>query len=1463
MVRSGSKVDIQAALMSRAAETVMVATLTAASEPVPPAQRLLHITHARQDEAWVHGVLIPALGLAEGQFWTRAEDDLGALKLEELERAVVSCRYTLLVASSAARVDQWTQLASMLAEHLGLEEGKPRLLVVTRDFEPGSERAKDLLPLRQRCLMCLDGSDPERSAAALAALAAQLALTETEESPTECPYPGLRMFGAGDPASCFDRPDLFFGRDDEGRAIVTQLRTTGRALLVGPSGCGKSSLVRARVLPAFDHGADATAVVRPHMDADAALRAGLESIDPQLAAATDAYLAAAGQPGALTVLMEAAAGAERLVYVDQLEEVFRDDNDENGSRAAFFARLSALAHVPGVALLLAMRADFYGDLMRSQAWDDFKDHRVELTPLRGAALREAIVRPAERVGVHVEVDLVERLVREAEQDRAAEALPLLQVALEQLWAQREWRYLSLASYARIIDGDRHGLDAVLARHADDSIVVLAEPQRVLARRVLIDLVHLGEGRPDTRRRRNSSELRRSGDDVDALERVLAHLSARRLIAVGAEAGETPALGVALCSSEAAPYPIERHVDLAHDTLITGWPALAGWIAERRDDLRTQRQLEARAATGGLLSASELPEFTRWVAWIDTPAGQTLGATESLRTLVRRSVAARRLRRRAFAIGLTGAVTFAIVFWLQTVELRDERTKTQRSISKAAETAQMVVFDVEKGLRTLAGASDVREKVLKRTRDLLAELRKLGKLTEDVQRTGMMGKLAEGDFALERGRLEEAHTIFQEVRADAQRRAATDVEDVQWQSDLAVAFERLGRVATKAGQLDIARGWFEQSLVVRKSLINRDPDRPDWQRDLSLISERLGDVAIMASQLGDAQTWFEQSLAIRKRLTARKPSNMDWQSELSTSYSRLGDVAVMAGRLDEASGWFEQDLAVRKTLVSNRPNNADWQRHLSCALDRLGDIAMKDGRLEVARKWYEQALAVSKVLAAKDPNNIEWRSDLAVSYDKLGDVASKADQVDVARAWFEQTLVISKALAAQEPTNTKWQRNVSVALMKLGDVTISTGQLEAARNWVEQAFSIGNTLTAKDPDNTEWQRDLMVFSSRLGDIAVKAGQLDVARAWFERSLAMARSLARDPQYITGQADLSYFYTKLGDVAVSAGQFEAARTWFEQDLAISKALVAGDPNNTHWQNNLLVSYSRLGDVAVTAGKFEVARASFERSLAIGKALATQDPGNAEWQYNLAAGFEKLGSVAIKAGQFDSARPWFQQAHAVREKMIAKDPNNAELHNRLALTMEQLGDIACRAGQLDIARVTFEQLLAIRRELTVKDSSNAVWQMNLGAAFARLGELEVKAGHLEAALARFEQALGVARTLAAQDPANAEWQRNLAAAFEGLGDVAFKAGDLGVARAWFEQALAICESLASKSEGSAQAQYDLMGSLMKLASAFHTQPKRAAHHIERVAVIHAQLRHDGAFEGDPEFVRIGKRLRQLRGR
>jgi hypothetical protein len=54
------------------------------------------------------------------------------LQLQEIARAVENSRFTVLVASSASRWDQLAQFAAELAQHAGLEQRAPRLVIVAR-----------------------------------------------------------------------------------------------------------------------------------------------------------------------------------------------------------------------------------------------------------------------------------------------------------------------------------------------------------------------------------------------------------------------------------------------------------------------------------------------------------------------------------------------------------------------------------------------------------------------------------------------------------------------------------------------------------------------------------------------------------------------------------------------------------------------------------------------------------------------------------------------------------------------------------------------------------------------------------------------------------------------------------------------------------------------------------------------------------------------------------------------------------------------------------------------------------------------------------------------------------------------------------------------------------------------------------------------------------------------------------
>jgi hypothetical protein len=165
--------------------------------------------------------------------------------------------------------------------------------------------------------------------------------------------------------------------------------------------------------------------------------------------------------------------------------------------------LRALRAEPRCAMIYTLRADFCGALMESPLWPERSAQlwRVEVTPLRGKALREAIRAPAEDVGVTVEPELVERLVADAASEPGI--LPLLQEALVQLWDASESETLALADYQALeSDGAQSGLAVALAYRSDATLQRFNAAQTDIARRILLRLISFGEGRSDTRRQQS-------------------------------------------------------------------------------------------------------------------------------------------------------------------------------------------------------------------------------------------------------------------------------------------------------------------------------------------------------------------------------------------------------------------------------------------------------------------------------------------------------------------------------------------------------------------------------------------------------------------------------------------------------------------------------------------------------------------------------------------------------------------------------------------------------------------------------------------------------------------------------------------------------------------------------------------------------------------------------------------------
>ena len=221
-----------------------------------------------------------------------------------------------------------------------------------------------------------------------------------------------------------------------------------------------------------------------------------------------------------------------------------------------------------------MRADFFSDLMSSVLWPISGGERVEIAPLRGAALREAITRPAAGVGVYLEPVLAERLLHDSGEEPGA--LPLVQETMRLLWERRTRRLLTVSAYEDLGGQGRSGLAAALATRADATIAALSPAQQMIARRIFVRLVQLGEGRQDTRRQQAVGALQAPGDDPALFDSTLRHLTDRRLVTVSRADGQEPA------------------VDLGHEAMIAHWPTLRDWIEESRASEIARRRIERDA-----------------------------------------------------------------------------------------------------------------------------------------------------------------------------------------------------------------------------------------------------------------------------------------------------------------------------------------------------------------------------------------------------------------------------------------------------------------------------------------------------------------------------------------------------------------------------------------------------------------------------------------------------------------------------------------------------------------------------------------------------------------------------------------------------------------------------------------------------------------------------------------------------
>jgi len=159
------------------------------------------------------------------------------------------------------------------------------------------------------------------------------------------------------------------------------------------------------------------------------------------------------------------------------------------------------------------------------------------------------------------------------------------------------------------------------------------------------------------------------------------------------------------------------------------------------------------------------------------------------------------------------------------------------------------------------------------------------------------------------------------------------------------------------------------LAIAERLAAADRSNMQWQRDLSVSYEKIGDVLMAQGRLEETLKAYRDGLAIRERLAAADRSNTQWQRDLSISYNKVGDVLVAQGKLEEALKAYRDSLAIAERLAAADRNNTEWQRDLSISYGRVGDVLVARAYRFVLAREFARALEVVDQAISLAPNEV--------------------------------------------------------------------------------------------------------------------------------------------------------------------------------------------------------------------------------------------------------------------------------------------------------------------------------------------------------------------------------------------------------------------------------------------------------------------------------------------------------------
>jgi eukaryotic-like serine/threonine-protein kinase len=501
------------------------------------------------------------------------------------------------------------------------------------------------------------------------------------------------------------------------------------------------------------------------------------------------------------------------------------------------------------------------------------------------------------------------------------------------------------------------------------------------------------------------------------------------------------------------------------------------------------------------------------------------------------------------------LTATIVTAWQSVQLRRERDKAERRFNEVRKLAKTVLFEYHDGIENLAGATPMREKMVKDALEYLDHLSAESGTDTDLRRelAAAYQKVADVQGAPYRanlGNYKGALESYKKALAIRENLHSAEAGNPQIKLDLIRSYTAVGELSQVTGKVPEALENYRKAFAVSETL----GESPELKRALAVLTRHHAKSLALSGKLAEAMESFKKSIAISNELIVADPSDRVAKRDLGFAHVFFGDALVTAGDLKGALEAERAGYALLESLIA--PNDAQSRREANVAFARIARVLSRLGDKKGALEIEEKALAIDEELLKTDPSNVLSRRDVYIDYYKVGQVRAALGDLKTAISNLRKASSLCEAEVASNPLSAEMRGDLVAFYYYLGEMLEKDKQMPAALESYRKVLTIQEALAGDDPANALQQGNLSEIITKISDLNMKTGSRQEAFEGYQRSLTIREGLVEaNPENADGRMQLAFIYKGLGDyhTAVAAGEKSAdnwreARRRFQQSLDI---------------------------------------------------------------------------------------------------------------------------------------------------------------------------------------------------------------------------------------------------------------------------------------------------------------------------